>query len=214
MDAELKRYFVKKLLNWGHKHRRIFPWRVEPSPYYVLVSEFFLQRTPAERIEVFFPDFIEKYPSIDDLSQADLEILEAQFQPLGLTKRATWLLSAAKIIKQQFHGVVPSDFQDLISLPGIGRYTASAILCFAYHQDVSIIDANVVRILKRFFGMDIPSRDGMRKLYSLADSLIPDKRGVLFNEAILDFTASVCKLIPDCENCPIKIRCGYYQNLN
>jgi A/G-specific adenine glycosylase len=214
MDSEINQYFVKKLLKWGRDNRRVFPWRVKPTPYNVLVSEFFLQRTPAERIATFFPSFIEKYPTIDELSRADLKILEEQFQPLGLTKRAAWLLSTATTIKQQFNGEVPDNFQDLTSLPGIGRYTASAILCFAYRHDVSIVDANVVRILKRFFGIDTSTRSGMEKLYTVADLLVPAEKGVIFNEVLLDFTASICKLMSDCNKCSLKKRCHYYQNVN
>jgi A/G-specific adenine glycosylase len=210
-DAKAERYFVKKILEWGRKNRRAFPWRNDPTPYRVLIAEFFLQRTPAERIATFYPDFIDEYPSIEKLVRADLKKLE----PLGLTKRASWLLSTAKKINREYRGIIPAEYQQLITLPGIGRYTASATLCFGYHRDISIVDANVVRILKRYFGVDASSRIGREEIYALADTLIPIGNGVRYNEIILDFTAIICQKKPLCKQCSLIKYCKFYsENLH
>jgi len=198
------------LLDWHRENRRVFPWREKRDPYAVLVAEFFLQRTPAMRVAEVLPSFLAEFPSPEKLANADPVLLRETYKTLGLGKRMSWLVDSAKILCRKYGGKVPSKPEDLLSLPGIGEYTASAVLCFGFGRDVPIVDANVVRVLTRIFGLPKTCRTGNPALKETARKLIPAGKGVDYNEALLDFAALVCRKRPLHAKCPLTDLCDYY----
>lgn len=199
------------LLAWHMKNRRVFPWRDEPEPYRVLVAEFFLQRTPANRVAKFYPSFLKEFPSPETLAAADPKYLEQFGRRLGLKKRMTWLLDSAKMICREYGGKVPHKSEELMKLPGVGSYTASAVLCFGFRRNISIVDANVVRVVTRIFGLPKPHKVNNSAIQETARELIPKGRAAAYNEALLDFAAILCKKLPQCDMCPLTNLCHYYQ---
>jgi A/G-specific adenine glycosylase len=210
-----KERFVQLLLKWGEKNRRLFPWRKDKTPYKVLLSEILLQRTPANRVEVFFPKFVKNFPSPRSLITADVDHIKRLFQPMGLQKRVEWLVSLLKEVCDRYNCKIPDREEDLVKLPGVGLYTARAILCFAFENDVAIVDSNVARVLSRVFrGSDFtkrPSEDN--GLWTLAGNIVPKRMGVLYNETLLDFAALICRKSPLCHSCLLNGICEYYHLL-
>lgn len=213
-NEEKSSQFVKRLLDWHQRNRRTLPWRTFRSPYTVFVSEYFLQRTPAERVAAFFCEFVRDYPNPCILCSADPDVVLSLSTRLGLKKRIWWLTQASKIICERFGGRIPDTDSSLRSLPGVGPYTSSAILSFAFNRDIAIVDVNVVRVLTRFFGLKNSKRMGNREIESLANELLPTGRSLDFNEATLDFAALVCRKKPEHERCPLVDYCACYSNLS
>lgn len=213
MDREKE--VARILLRWHKQNRRVFPWRKERIPYKVLVAEFLLQRTPANRVADFFPKFIEDFPSPEKLASVDPFQLEEVFHRLGLKKRASWLVESMKIVCQKYDGEIPDTLEDLTALRGIGEYTASAILCFGFGKDVPIVDANVARVLSRvFFGTDAMKRASNNEaLRTIAAKIVPIGFGPQYNEALLDHAGLICKKQPKCVICPISGLCEYYKRV-
>jgi len=201
---------VESLLEWHHKNRRVFPWRVKRDPYRVLVAEFFLQRTPANRVAAFLPSFLTEFPSPEKLANANPSYLWETFHRLGLKKRMSWLVQATKTICQKYGGKIPDTMGELMSLTGVGEYTASAVLCFGFGRDIPIVDANVVRVFTRIFGLPETHRTGSVVVKELAQRLLPTSQAVAYNEALLDLAALICKKRPVCSECPVKGHCNYY----
>jgi A/G-specific adenine glycosylase len=206
------RAVAKILLKWHRKNRRIFPWREKRDSYLVLVAEFFLQRTPANRVAALLPKFIEEFPSPDKLARANPSHLEHIYGSLGLKKRMRWLVESMKIVHQKYGGRIPNKIEDLLLLPGIGEYTASAILCFGFGQSISIVDANVVRVLTRIFGLLETHKAPSVAIKKIAREMLPKTQIVDYNEAILDFAALICKKHPLCDQCPMNGLCDYYRS--
>jgi len=208
--VEKEKEIVESLLEWHRENRRVFPWRGETDPYRILVVEFFLQRTPTDRVAVFYPKFIAEFPSSEKLAKANPSHLEEISHSLGLKKRMSWLVESMKILCQKYGGRIPDTLEDLTSLPGVGEYTASAILCFGFGCDIPIVDANVVRVLTRVFGLPETHRTGNAALRNIARRLLPRGQALVYNEALLDFAALVCKKVPLCNRCPLNSLCTYY----
>jgi len=204
--------FVELLLGWHEHNRRVFPWREYRTPYNTLVAEFFLQRTPADRVAGFYCQFIQKYPDPFTLCSADPNVVTSLSTQLGLKKRILWLIEASRVICERFSGRIPDTNSDLRSLPGVGCYTASAILSLGYGKDVAIVDVNVTRVLTRFFGYSSSSRKPNQELESLAEMLLPKGKGSDFIEAMLDFAALICRKKPRHEDCPLIDCCTFYSH--
>lgn len=203
-----EKFVTRTLLKWHKDNRRSFPWRDETDPYKVFIAEFFLQKTPAKRVANIYPNFIAEFPTPYSLVDIDYNYLVKKFGALGLHKRMKWLVNSMKIICSKHEGNIPSTKRELLNLPGIGEYTGSAILSFAFHKKTPIIDTNVIRILTRFF------RINEKDVKNLIIKVLPDQNHVSFNEAILDFSALICKKKPMCQICILKNECKYYFNLN
>ncbi len=159
--------FQEELLSWFIKARREFPWRNTSNPYYIIVAEKLLQQTKAGNVVIeAYSDVIRHYPSTYELAKADINYLEEILQPLGLSFRAKHLISMAQEIVNEHNGAVPSDMKSLLRLTGIGEYCARAVLSFAFHQDISVVDTNVGRLLFRIFGIARPfPKNPSRKKY-------------------------------------------------
>jgi A/G-specific adenine glycosylase len=200
------------MLIWFEKHQRIFPWRDTRNPFNILIAEKLLQQTSVgERVVTAYLSIINKFPNPLSLSQAKLNDLSELIAPLGLHYRAQELIQLASAIEAQYQGELPNDYKKLLALPGIGEYTARAILSFAYDENIAVIDTNVARILFRIFDIDIsiPANPARKKfLINLATSILPDEKSRDFNFAILDLCADICKpKNPACVKCPINEIC-------
>jgi len=209
--------FQNQLLSWYKSEQRKFPWRETSEPYKVLIAEKLLQQTKARKQVVdTYLELINVYPSPEALAQADLDALYKLVEPLGLRYRANELIAMAAEIVERHHGVVPSDFKDLLRLSGVGQYCARAVICFAYKQPIAIVDTNVARWLHRLCGTTepLPANPARKKyLYDLVTDVLPEDSVQDFNFAILDLCALVCRSsTPKCHDCPLQKYCSYGQN--
>lgn len=201
------------LLDWFIENHRDFPWRESRNPYYILIAEKLLQQTAVgERVITAYSTIISLCPTLQSLSQAKEEDLSQIVEPLGFHYRARELIKLARVIETEYYGELPKDYSKLIALPGIGEYTARAVLSFAYEQDIAIIDTNVARFLFRVFGIDspMPSNPARNKLLeNLATLVLPNGKSRNFNLAILDLCAAICRpQNPKCVICPVNAICN------
>ena len=207
-------------LNWYKKNKRDLPWRklgsnVLPSPYYIFVSEYMLQQTTVGTVKSRFEEFIIKWPSIEALAKISESTILSFWSGLGYYSRATNLLKAIKIIKKNFNCRIPDNYEELISLPGIGEYTAKAIMGIAYNQAVMPLDANIERILARIYGLQLPLIKIKSELKEKSNLFISKNHSTNLIQAFMDYGSSIClPRNPDCINCLIKSRCiSYKKNL-
>jgi len=205
-------HFQAELLHWFQANGRDLPWRQTRDPYHILVSEMMLHQTQVDRVIPKYHEFLEAYPTFDALAKAPVEEVEQLWRPLGYNFRPTRLHAIAQCVIRQHDGKLPDTLDGLQSLCGIGRYTAGAILNFAFHKDAPILDTNVRRVLQRFFAVpgDPHRAPAHKQLWSLAELVIPPGKGFIFNQAILDFGALLCTARnPLCPKCPLKRDCPF-----
>ncbi|MBN2103740.1 A/G-specific adenine glycosylase [bacterium] len=198
------------LLSWFEQHQRPLPWRQTSDPYRIWISEVMLQQTQVTTVESYFHRFIRQYPNVQSLAEADLHHLMKVWEGLGYYSRARHLHAAAQEIVSRFHGVFPDNLDDLLSLPGIGRYTAGAILSIAFEKPAPILDGNAVRVLTRVFHItdNIDKAFTQNILWKLAEQILPEKNVRSFNQAVMELGALICKPgKPDCSICPISSIC-------
>lgn len=213
--AEAADAFVGRLLAWWEDNGRDFPWRRTNSPYFICIAEIMLHQTVAKRAAPVYESIIAKYPGVAQMSRARKKTLEKMIYTLGFLYRAGRLKELAKVVCKQFGGNMPVGKGDLISLPGVGEYTASAVMCFAYGDQVPIIDANVVRVYSRYFGIErkSPSSPPTNRLKELAAKILPQGRAREYNYAVLDFAALHCKhYSPICSSCPVNKHCKLHSD--
>jgi len=195
--------FRRRLVAWFRRRGRPLPWRRTREAYPILVSEFMLQQTQVSRVLEYWPRFLRRYPTIDDLARARVAEVREAWAGLGYYRRATNLHRLAKVVVRDMDGRIPDDVEQLQSLPGVGRYTAGAVACFAYERPAATVDTNVARVLSRVFGRT-------SKLEDLALELQPrsGKAAWKFNQAIMELGALVCTARkPACGVCPVKRDC-------
>jgi len=199
----------KELLNWWAKNKRIFPWRETRNPYNVLMSEVLLHRTKAKQVVSIYEEFVAKFPTIADLSNANLDEVTRLLLPLGLHWRVKLLHQMAALIVQEYKGKIPSSKRELESLPGIGHYISSAVRCFTFGYPEPLLDANTVRILGRIFGVQVTDGSRRKKSFQeLAQSILDRDNPREFNYALIDLGALVCKpKKPLCPACPLNQMC-------
>jgi A/G-specific adenine glycosylase len=207
-DRILKRRFQQRLLKWYASHGRDLPWRKTSDPYHILVSEVMLQQTQVDRVVPKYLQFLDRYPSLQELALAPVNQVKQIWYPLGYNIRPERLHSIACETVERYGGILPNDHEQLLSFKGIGRYTAGAIRSFAFNEDAPILDTNVMRVLHRvFIGRGNPLKQKVR-LWKLAEALIPPGRGYDFNQAIMDFGALCCTArTPSCQGCTMKPIC-------
>lgn len=208
---------VDKLLIWFDENKRSLPWRDDPKPYYVWVSEIMLQQTRVEAVKGYFQRFIEELPTVEALANADEEKLLKLWEGLGYYNRVRNLNKAAKVIMEEYNGSIPKDYTALLKLPGIGSYTAGAIASIAYNERVPAVDGNVLRITKRLTAdfSDISKSKVVKEVEEQISEILPSCPGD-FNQALMDLGATIClpNGRPHCERCPIKEDClGYRQDV-
>ncbi len=211
-------FFSNKLLLW-HKNdnKRSMPWKEEKDPYKIWLSEIILQQTRVEQGLAYYNKFVEKYPSLQYLAQANDNDVFKLWEGLGYYSRCKNLLATARYISSELDNIFPKKYEDLLALPGIGAYTAAAISSFAYNLPFAVLDGNVLRVLARFFGKKIPidTSEGKRFFSNLSQQLLVKKNPALYNQAIMDFGATICKpKLPLCDVCILQKECiGYKKNL-
>jgi A/G-specific adenine glycosylase len=202
--------FTKAILAWYRKNSRDLPWRKTDEPYLIWISEIIMQQTRIGQGLGYYSRFIERFPSVAELAKADEEDVLKTWQGLGYYSRARNLHKTAKEIVENHNGKFPDSYEKLITLKGIGEYTAAAILSIAYNHPYPAIDGNVLRFFSRYFGIHIPvdTLPGKRKIHEKMLLLIDRKQPGIFNQAIMEFGALKCKPVkPDCRNCPFKKEC-------
>lgn len=191
------------MLRWFARNKRSDPWRLNPTPYSIWVAEVMLQQTVVAAVVPYFKLWMKRFPTLRRLAQApEQEVLRA-WEGLGYYSRARNLRKAAQVIVERHNGQVPQQYEELVKLPGIGDYTASAILSIAYKKPYPVIDANVRRVVSRILG--VQSDDSAHSFLQL---VISKKDPGKFNEAIMELGQTICRVrSPICEHCPIKSRC-------
>ena len=216
--------FTRKLLGWYDRAARDLPWRRTRDPYRVAVSEFMLQQTQVSRVEEYYPRFLKRFPTIEKLAAARPKAVREAWEGLGYYARASNLHALARVVSRTHGGKLPSDPAALDELPGVGRYTAGAIACFAYEKPVPAVDTNVRRVIRRVFFGGVRNRDsGSRRpnpesrilipeamIWSVASQLTPrtGPRAWKFNQAIMELGATVCTARkPRCPECPVRADC-------
>lgn len=205
-----RKEFHVLLLNWYSKHSRRLPWRQNPEPYAVWVSEIMLQQTQVETAIPYFERWMTSFPSLEALASAPQQAVLSAWEGLGYYKRARNLHRAAKIVMTELNGQIPGDPEKLARLPGIGRYTAGAIASIAFGVDAPALDGNIRRALARVFDVTEPARSpvGEKRLWELARAHLPTGKAGDYNQALMDLGALVCTpRRPDCPNCPLAEIC-------
>ncbi|HPQ09558.1 MAG TPA: A/G-specific adenine glycosylase [Bacteroidia bacterium] len=208
-----EKYFVQNILKYYQKHKRNLPWRNIQDPYKIWISEIILQQTQVKQGLDYYLRFVEKFPDVKTLANANEDDVLKVWQGLGYYSRARNLHFAAKQIVSNFNGRFPNKYEDILSLKGVGEYTASAIASFAYNLPYAVLDGNVYRVLSRYFGIDIPidSSEGKRYFSTLAKKILDKKNPSEYNQAIMEFGATFCKPAqPDCNNCLLNRYCSAY----
>ena len=211
--TELKNvdWFRDRLLTWAEQNLRDYPWRNTNNSYHILVAECLLQRTDADTVAPVYETLLTRYPSLNELAIAEVKDIAAILQPLGLFFRAKRLSQTAQTIVAQHQGEIPNSQTELLKLPGIGIYTARAILSQAFGQSAAVMDTNVARILERFFGIKgerVKSR--CKILWSAADTVAPISEVGHWNLSLLDFGALMCTARkPKCSQCPLANKCHW-----
>lgn len=207
--------FIKNLYKWYDLNKRDHPWLGSHNAYLIWLSEVIMQQTRIEQGTSYFLKFAKRFPTINDLAKADETIVLKLWEGLGYYSRARNLLFTAKEIVSKYNSRFPETYDEIIKLKGIGNYTASAILSFAFQLPYAVIDANVLRILSRYFGIHEPidSNEGRKQFDILAQKLIDKKDPGKYNQAIMDFGALVCTPVaPRCEDCPLQKNCWAFKN--
>lgn len=202
--------FSKTLITWYLQNKRDLPWRNTTNPYHIWLSEIMLQQTRVAQGLPYFLTFTEAFPTVFDLAKAEEEQVLKLWQGLGYYSRARNLHGTAKHIANTLNGNFPDNYKDLLSLKGIGEYTAAAIASFSFNEKTPVVDGNVYRVLSRYFGIttDIASAKAKKEFTQLALELIDPKNPALFNQAIMEFGALQCTpKNPDCTICPLNNSC-------
>jgi A/G-specific adenine glycosylase len=212
----MKAEFTAKLMEWNSSgNTRSLPWKGEKDPYKIWLSEVILQQTRVEQGRQYYERFINEFPGVQDLASAPEEKLFKLWEGLGYYSRCKNLHASAKIISEKFNGVFPDSYREILSLKGVGPYTAAAICSFAFNLPHAVVDGNVERVLSRYFGINTPvdSKDGKELYAELASSLLDRDSPALYNQAIMDFGATICKpRNPLCLECIQREDCQAYQH--
>ena len=193
------------LLGWAAPRLRELPWRATRDPWLVLVSEFMLQQTGVARVLPKWSEFVEEFPTPAVCAEASLGDILRLWQGLGYPRRARNLQASAVAIVTRHGGEVPADLEALLSLPGVGPYTARAVLAFAFEHDVAVVDTNIARVLARMEGRRLKPSEAQR----FADHLVAEGAAWLWNQGFMDLGATVCRPTPSCDECPWESTCAW-----
>lgn len=200
--------FSKNIISWHKKHgRHDLPWQKEINPYKVWISEVMLQQTQVKTVLPYYERFLKKYPTIKDLSNSKLDDILEIWTGLGYYRRAENLYRSSQVLQKKYKYSFPESYNDILTLPGIGRSTAGAILAIAYNKKYPILDGNVKRIIKRYFA--VRGENNIEKnLWKLSELLLPNKYNNIYTQSIMDLGSLVClRNNPTCNLCPVKLNC-------
>jgi len=204
-------FISSKLIEWYNVHRRILPWRGITDPYRIWISEIILQQTRVNQGLDYYNRFIERFPDVHSLASADEQEVLKYWQGLGYYSRARNLHATARIIETKFGGKFPENYETILSLRGIGEYTAAAIASMAFGAPYPVVDGNVFRFLSRLFAVDEPidTGKGKKRFTELAGLILRPSQAGLFNQAMMEFGALQCiPVSPDCSACPFETQCA------
>ena len=202
--------FSRRLLHWYKRHARTLPWRGNPDPYAIWVSEVMLQQTRVETVTPYYERWMQRFPSVEQLASASQQEVLSTWEGLGYYGRARNLHRAAQLLMKEYHGKLPDEVPFLRKLPGVGRYTAAAIASIAYGKDEPTLDGNIRRVLARCFNIteDARSKVGEKQLWQLAAQHLPPGQAGEYNQALMDLGASICTpRSPNCVSCPLEDIC-------
>lgn len=204
-ENRVKREFQERIINFYFESGRRYPWRRTKDPFRILVAEILLRLTGAWKAEAVYQRVIARYGSAEEMSRADVRELEEMIRPLGLVSRAKVLVNVSQDIVSRFNGQIPNDLTKLMSLKGVGRYTANAILCLGYGEKVPLVDESVKRVLTRCLHFESNKPAYLdNDLWVFAAELLPDKGIKEYNLGLLDLGAILCKYrLASCGNCPL-----------
>lgn len=203
------------LPDWYHTHRRDLPWRHTRDPYHILVSEIMLQQTRAEAVKPYYARFLTALPTVKDLADAPEDLILKLWEGLGYYSRVRNLQKAAQSVMQNFGGIIPADFDALLSLPGVGRYTAGAVASIAFDLPVPAVDGNVLRVAARVMGddRDILTDAAKKRAEAAIAPCVPTPGAGDFNQSLIELGATVC--LPGasarCEECPLQLLCAAHR---
>jgi len=199
----------RRVIRWEKENWVPYPWRVDRTPYKVLIAELLLKRTTRQAVSREFPKFIQKFPGFNSIYIAPIEEVEEAFKHLGLYKqRAIQLKELAKVVVERYGGRVPDRWEDLVSLPGVGVYLAGAVLSFGYGKKAPVLDSNVIRLLTRLTGVKAKRYD---EYLGMLWKLVPNEEHDYFNYGMIDLGALICHYKqPRCEICPLRNLCVQY----
>ena len=201
----------RRLFTWFQRNARQLPWRGTRDPYQIWVSEIMLQQTQVETVKAYFERFLEHFPTVTDLAAANEQQVLRLWEGLGYYRRARQLHAAARVIVEKHNGRFPTDFEDVLALPGIGRYTAGAILSIALDQRLPILEANTIRLFARLVALDVePTQSAaQQQLWAAAEQVLPRRRCGQFNQALMELGSTVCTpKSPRCDECPVAEFCA------
>jgi A/G-specific adenine glycosylase len=207
-----RRSFRKAVLHFAKSHTRDYPWRLSSrTPFDVLIAETLLKRTTAAAAARVYPDFLRRFPTPSHLARTSLRELSSALAPIGLqSQRARCLKHLSGYLIDKEGGDVPSSLNELLTIPGVGAYSARAILSFAYNIPAAVVDSNVERILCRVFRDSLPPKASLHVLQAIADRLLPQNYHARFNFAVLDLGSLLCRpKNPTCSSCPLNLICDH-----
>ena len=200
----------RRVLAWYRRNARALPWRGTRDPYRIWVSEAMLQQTRVATVHSYYTAFLVRFPTLDALAGARAEDVLAVWSGLGYYRRARHLHEAARLVVRDHGGHVPRDPESFGRLPGVGRYTTGAVLSLAFDRPLAVLDGNVARVYSRLFALNAAVRDprGARRLWALADVLVPARGAGEWNQALMELGATVClPRAPRCDACPVATLC-------
>lgn len=203
------------LLDWYSKNKREMPWRNTSDPYKIWISEIMLQQTRVDTVIPYYHRFIEAFPDVESLANADQQRVLKLWEGLGYYSRARNMLKASRDVQDRLGGTFPDNYDDLIRLRGIGPYTAAAISSIAFDEKQAVVDGNVIRVLSRFFGIadDVRQLSVKKEIQNLADKCIPERNPGDFNQALMELGATICTpSSPECGSCPLSVECVAYNS--
>lgn len=206
------RRFKDKIVSWLDKNMRSYPWRETRDPFKVLIAEMMLRRTKADQVKPVYEQLFSEYPDIEAMAEAEEDDIEKVLYPLGLKWRTPAFGLVARELREKYHCKVPETRKELTTLPGVGEYVAGAVLSLAYGKREWIVDSNIVRVFRRYFGVNT-SKEGRRDRHviEMAKIYSSGRKPREANLAILDFTALICTpKKPKCPVCSLVDSCSYY----
>lgn len=208
--------YASLLLDWYDHNKRNLPWRDQNDPYLVWISEIMLQQTRVDQALPYFRRFVERFPNLKSLAEAEQDELMLVWEGLGYYSRARNLHTAAKFVNEKLNGQLPQLYDELLALKGIGPYTAAAISSIAFGEKRAVVDGNVIRVITRAFGIedDVRKSTTQKDVQSIVDQLIDEQRPGDFNQAIMELGSELCKpKQPQCSACPWHLRCEAFRHL-
>ncbi|MDF1591466.1 MAG: A/G-specific adenine glycosylase [Desulfobacterales bacterium] len=204
----------RRLIQWYQKNQRKLPWRQTRDPFYIWISEIMLQQTQVKTVIPYYLKFLDRFPDVASLAEADMQTVLKIWEGLGYYARARNLHRAAKIVLERHGGEVPSSQQGFRKLPGVGPYIASAVLSIAYGLPYAVVDGNVKRVLSRLFLIDLPvnNASSYRTFEEIASGLLHTRQPGIFNQAMMELGAMVCRSsTPSCSTCPLIKNCRAFK---